>query len=162
MFKGDLEDEANPLNINWTYAELDGRASRLAQKLVDAYGLLTDTAVPICIEKSPALYVAILGILKAGGAWCPIDTFSPAQRRHDLIERTSSRMVLLSSTDGAQPENAIPVGVDVIDVENATSLDPGRLLIHNIWCGSRRFTEYDRLVDYQQRDGISCWSTSLL
>lgn len=130
VFKGDLEDEANPLNINWTYAELDGRASRLAQKLVDAYGLLTDTAVPICIEKSPALYVAILGILKAGGAWCPIDTFSPAQRRHDLIERTSSRMVLLSSTDGAQPENAIPVGVDVIDVtpfSGQTPLSPAPL-----------------------------------
>lgn len=116
VFKGDLEDEASPLNITWTYAELDSRASRLAQKLVDAYGPLTDTAVPICIEKSPELYVAILGILKAGGAWCPIDTFSPAQRRHDLIERTSSRMVLLSSADGAQPENAVPVGVDVIDV----------------------------------------------
>lgn len=116
IFKGDLDDEASPLNITWTYAEMNARASLVAQNLVDVYGPLTNTAIPICIEKSPALYVAILGILQAGGAWCPIDTFSPAQRRHDLIARTGSRVLLVSSADGAQPENAIPEGVDVVDV----------------------------------------------
>ena len=118
IFKGDLEDEKNPSNIAWTYEELDARASSLAQDLVDAYGPLTNTAIPICIEKSPALYVAILGILKAGGAWCPIDTFSPDQRRHDLIARTGSRLLLISSIDGTQPESAIPVGIDVVDVSH--------------------------------------------
>lgn len=124
IFKGDLDDEASPLNITWTYAEIDARASRVAQNLVDVYGPLTNTAIPICIEKSPALYVAILGILKAGGAWCPIDTFSPAQRRHDLIARTGSRVLLVSSTDGAQPENAVPEGVDVVDVSPFSGQTP--------------------------------------
>ena len=121
IFKGDLDDENSSLNISWTYGQLDARASSLAQRLVDMYGPLTNSAVPICIEKSPALYVAILGILKAGGAWCPIDTFSPAQRRHDLIARTNSRVLLVSSLDGAQPENAIPFGVDVSDVSPFSS-----------------------------------------
>lgn len=124
IFKGDLEDENSPLNITWTYAEMNARAARLAQELVDAYGPLTNKAVPICIEKSPALYVAILGILKAGGAWCPIDTFSPAQRRHDLIVRTESKLLLVSSADGAQPENAVPAGIDVVDVSPLSGKEP--------------------------------------
>lgn len=124
IFKGDLEDENSPLNITWTYAEMDARAARLAQNLVDVYGPLTNKAVPICIEKSPALYVAILGILKAGGAWCPIDTFSPAQRRHDLVARTASKVLIVSSADGAQPADAIPAGVDVVDVSPLSGKGP--------------------------------------
>lgn len=116
IFKGDLDNEDSPLNISWTYAELDARADSLAEYLVQIYGPLTNSAVPICIDKSPAMYVAILGILKAGGAWCPIDTFSPPQRRHDLVARTGARMLLVSSRDGEQPEGSVPVGVDVVDV----------------------------------------------
>lgn len=116
IFKGDLDHEKSPLNIKWTYGQLNAIADDLAEHLLQTCGSLTNKPVPICIEKSPALYVAILGILKAGGAWCPIDTLSPAQRRHDLIARTSSKILLVSSSDGAQPEGSIPDGVDTVDV----------------------------------------------
>ncbi|RHZ54235.1 nonribosomal siderophore peptide synthase SidC [Aspergillus thermomutatus] len=116
LFKYDLDDDHNPRNISWSYGELNARADHLASYLCETYGQLTNTVIPVCIEKSPAMYIAILGILKAGGAWCPIDTFSPAQRRHDLIERTGARVLLVSSEDGAQPKDAIPVDIDVVDV----------------------------------------------
>ncbi|KAF5856241.1 hypothetical protein ETB97_007674 [Aspergillus alliaceus] len=116
VFMGDLEDDSNPCNISWTYGELNARADNLAEYLLQITGSLTNKIVPICIEKSPAMYVAILGILKAGGAWCPIDTFSPAQRRHDLIARTGARILLVSNIDGGQPEGSVPAGVDVVDV----------------------------------------------
>ncbi|GFF31392.1 nonribosomal peptide synthetase 2 [Aspergillus udagawae] len=116
LFKYDLDDDQNPQNISWTYGELNARAENLAASLCQTYGQLTNTVVPICIEKSPAMYIAILGILKAGGAWCPIDTFSPSQRRHDLIKRTGARVLLVSSEDGEQPKDAIPIDIDVVDV----------------------------------------------
>ncbi|KAE8151757.1 hypothetical protein BDV25DRAFT_87953 [Aspergillus avenaceus] len=116
IFKSDLDNESNPSNVNWTYGQLNAFADELANHLLKLYGSLTNIPVPICIEKSPAMYVAILGILKAGGAWCPIDTLSPTQRRHDLIVRTSSKVLLVSSADGSQPEGSIPAGVDVVDV----------------------------------------------
>ncbi|PWY66394.1 nonribosomal siderophore peptide synthase SidC [Aspergillus sclerotioniger CBS 115572] len=121
IFKYDLEDDSNPRNITWSYAKLNALADNLAEHLLQTGAQLTNSPIPICIEKSPASYVAILGILKAGGAWCPIDTFSPAQRRHDLIARTGSTILLVSSADGAQPEDSIPVGVDVIDVDKFTT-----------------------------------------
>ncbi|KAB8261381.1 hypothetical protein BDV32DRAFT_148646 [Aspergillus pseudonomiae] len=120
IFKGDLDDDSNPCNISWTYGELNAIADGLAENLLQVTGPLTNTPVPICIEKSPAMYVAILGILKAGGAWCPIDTLSPAQRRHDLIARTGAKVLLVSSNDGDQPEGSIPAGVDIIDVSRFT------------------------------------------
>ncbi|KAL5339847.1 hypothetical protein BJX70DRAFT_397316 [Aspergillus crustosus] len=116
IFKTDLDDDEHQGNISWTYGQLNAMADDLAKHLLRVCGQLTDASVPICIEKSPALYVAILGILKAGGAWCPIDTLSPVQRRHDLIARTSAGILLVSRPDGEQPDGAVPAGVNMVDV----------------------------------------------
>ncbi|KAL4915868.1 hypothetical protein BDW62DRAFT_116965 [Aspergillus aurantiobrunneus] len=131
IFKQDLDNDENPGNIAWTYSELNAMADNLAENLLQICGDLKDASVPICIEKSPALYVAILGILKAGGAWCPIDTLSPAQRRHDLIARTSSGVLLISRLDGVQPETAIPAGTKTIDVSQFTENVSGRPDTHS-------------------------------
>ncbi|KAL4794205.1 hypothetical protein BDV19DRAFT_199997 [Aspergillus venezuelensis] len=124
IFKQDLDHEEHEGNISWTYGQLNAMADDLAEYLLRTCGNLTDASVPICIEKSPALYVAILGILKAGGAWCPIDTLSPIQRRHDLIARTSAGVLLVSGLDGTQPESAIPSNMKVIDVSQFTRILP--------------------------------------
>ncbi|PWY89880.1 nonribosomal siderophore peptide synthase SidC [Aspergillus heteromorphus CBS 117.55] len=121
IFKHDLDDDSNPHNIIWSYSELNALANYLADSLLQTGAQLTNSPIPICIEKSPAMYVAILGILKAGGAWCPIDTLSPPQRRHDLIARTASKILLVSGADGPLPEGSIPTGVDVIDVSKFTT-----------------------------------------
>ncbi|PYH91604.1 nonribosomal siderophore peptide synthase SidC [Aspergillus ellipticus CBS 707.79] len=123
IFKYDLDDDDNPRNITWSYSELNALANSLADHLLQTGAQLTNSPIPICIEKSPALYVAILGILKAGGAWCPIDTLSPSQRRHHLIARTASKILLVSSIDEVLPEGSIPTGVNVIDVSKFTTDD---------------------------------------
>ncbi|KAF9885897.1 hypothetical protein FE257_012277 [Aspergillus nanangensis] len=122
IFKEDLDDEAHDGNISWTYKEVNAMADKLADHLLESCGPLTNTPVPICIGKSPFLYIAILGILKAGGAWCPIDTLSPSQRRHDLIARTGANILLVSYHDGPQPEGAIPTGIELIDVSRCAKI----------------------------------------
>lgn len=84
--------ESPPVEL--TYAELDARANGLANILREQ----DIEIIPICMERSIELYVAVLAILKAGSAWCPIDTTSPVQRRTSLIARAQSR-VLLTTTD---------------------------------------------------------------
>jgi len=60
-FKGEDGSE-----VKWTYAELNAHANRLANAVLAAApaGGIVDTAIPLCLEKTPELYVAILGVLK--------------------------------------------------------------------------------------------------
>ncbi|KAI6749351.1 hypothetical protein HG530_015190 [Fusarium avenaceum] len=83
--------------IELTYAELDARANGLANILREQ----DIDIIPICLERSIELYIAVLAILKAGSAWCPIDTTSPVQRRTSLIARAQSRVLL--TTTGSLP-----------------------------------------------------------
>lgn len=116
LFMNDVENKESDSNLSWTYHELDSRAQALAVHLT-LQGPMTGAAIPICMEKSPGLYVAILAILKAGSAWCPIDTTSPPQRRSDLIARTGSSLVLISKKEPLHTDASIPAGVQSIDVD---------------------------------------------
>ncbi|KAF7889090.1 hypothetical protein EAF00_009390 [Botryotinia globosa] len=123
FFMNDFTAQDPAANVQWTYAELDRKANRLASYLVQRYGPLEDKVVPFSMYKSPELYVAILGILKAGGAWCPIDPTFPASRRHNLIVRTDAKMLLVANDTVSQDAQAIPQGVVLIDISenNATN-----------------------------------------
>ncbi|MBB5078839.1 non-ribosomal peptide synthetase/MFS transporter [Nonomuraea endophytica] len=67
-----------------TYAELDGRANRLAAMLRDS-GVSRQDRVAICLDQSPELAVAVLGVLKAGAAYVPVDPEQPADRLAYLL-----------------------------------------------------------------------------
>jgi non-ribosomal peptide synthetase component F len=73
-----------------TYGELDERANRLARRLV-ADGIGPDSVVAICGERSPELMIAVLGALKAGAGYLPLDASYPGERLVFMLEdsRTS-------------------------------------------------------------------------
>ncbi|HEV2734082.1 MAG TPA: AMP-binding protein, partial [Longimicrobiaceae bacterium] len=62
-----------------TYAELDRRAGTLAAAL-RARGVGPETRVGIFVDRSVEMLVALLGVLKAGGAYLPLDPAYPADR----------------------------------------------------------------------------------
>ena len=66
------------------YAELNRRADRLAARLRDL-GVAPETLVGLLAERSPALVVALLAVLKAGGAYLPLDPASPEARLAGMI-----------------------------------------------------------------------------
>ncbi|PQE19777.1 nonribosomal siderophore peptide synthase protein [Rutstroemia sp. NJR-2017a BVV2] len=120
VFRNDLRSIDGTGNLQWTYAELNNRANKLACYLVERYGSLEDKIVPFSLYKSPELYVAILAILKAGGAWCPIDPTFPVSRRHDLIARTSASMLLVANETVHQETESIPSDVSLIDISESS------------------------------------------
>ncbi|TDR40687.1 AMP-binding enzyme, partial [Tahibacter aquaticus] len=63
----------------YTYAELNQRANRLAHALL-AQGVKPDQRVAICVQRGLDLVVGLLGILKAGAAYVPLDPAYPADR----------------------------------------------------------------------------------
>ncbi|KAL9032018.1 MAG: hypothetical protein Q9196_000031, partial [Gyalolechia fulgens] len=101
----------------WTYAELNQRAETLATNLQGRFGSLTDEIVAICMDRCPEIYVAVLGILKAGAAWCPIDPFFPPRRRHNLIARAGAKALLINAQSPHEgiPENVVAVDMTPVD-----------------------------------------------
>jgi amino acid adenylation domain-containing protein len=62
-----------------SYAELNARANQVAHTLRQS-GIVPDTRVGICVERSLDLVVGLLGILKAGGTYIPLDPSYPTER----------------------------------------------------------------------------------
>lgn len=60
-------------NIRFSYQELNEKANQLAHYLIDNYALQPDDLVPICLERSENILIAILAILKSGAAYVPRD-----------------------------------------------------------------------------------------
>jgi amino acid adenylation domain-containing protein len=76
-----------------TYAELDGRAERIATHLVDQ-GVGPETRVALWLERSPMMVEAILGILKSGGAYVPLDPSYPVERLEFMLEDSRAALLL--------------------------------------------------------------------
>ncbi|MCX4172667.1 MULTISPECIES: non-ribosomal peptide synthetase [Paraburkholderia] len=76
-----------------TYGALDANANRVAAALVEA-GIRPDTAVALCVERSFDMVVALIGVLKAGAAYLPIDPDYPAERIAYLLNDASPAVVL--------------------------------------------------------------------
>ena len=68
----------------WSYGELDGRANQLAHRLCER-GLEPGDTVGICLGRGPETVAAILAVLKAGGAYLPLDPEYPAERLAAMI-----------------------------------------------------------------------------
>ena len=83
-----------------TYAQLDRRATVLARRL-RARGVGPEVAVGVCLDRSPALVVALLAVWKAGGAFVPLDPSHPPRRLREILDAAGARLVL---TDPARVE----------------------------------------------------------
>ena len=76
-----------------TYGELNARANRLARRL-RGLGVGPETTVAVCVERSAALVVAQLAVLKAGAAHAPLDPAYPEERRAYMVEDSRAPVVL--------------------------------------------------------------------
>jgi len=76
-----------------SYAELDRRAQAVARAL-RAAGVGADDIVPVCMERSVEMVVALLGVVHAGAAWLPLDPQLPTARLAFLIEDADAKVSL--------------------------------------------------------------------
>ncbi|KAF5658676.1 non-ribosomal peptide synthetase [Fusarium heterosporum] len=81
----------------FTYSELDSAASRLAQQLV-SLGIGPETYVPLCFVKSAWTVVAMIAVLKAGGAFVPLDPTHPPERINFLVHNVDAKIILCSAS----------------------------------------------------------------
>ncbi|MET7800758.1 non-ribosomal peptide synthetase [Streptomyces decoyicus] len=91
--------EAGALTL--TYAELDEKSSALAAVLVER-GIAAEHTVGTCFERSAALVVAMLAVLKAGGCYLPLDPAYPPARLRLMMDDTRTRLVLTDKRTAGQ------------------------------------------------------------
>ncbi|HWM02353.1 MAG TPA: amino acid adenylation domain-containing protein, partial [Actinophytocola sp.] len=98
-----------------SYTELNGRANRLARRLVEA-GVGPERLVVLALPRSADLVVAVLAVLKAGGAYLPIGPEYPAERVRAMIADARPVLVLTHESVAA----GMPaIDVPVLAVDNA-------------------------------------------
>ena len=94
------------------YAELDTLSSRLACHL-RMLGVGPEVSVPFCIEKSAWTIVILLGILKAGGAFVPLEPNDPIARKRRIISMVRASVLITSETYSHTFEGLVESVVDL-------------------------------------------------
>jgi amino acid adenylation domain-containing protein len=102
----------------WTYSALNEAANRLARVLLST-GVSGNSLVGVFLQRSPEMVIALLGILKAGAAYVPLDPSYPAERNRLLIRDAAlSAIVSHSAVKHLLPDEA----VDVVLIDDAELL----------------------------------------
>ncbi|KAI1676716.1 Nonribosomal peptide synthetase [Pyrenophora tritici-repentis] len=107
-----------------TYNALAEMSQRLASHLVEL-GVGPEVLVPLCFEKSMWTIVAMLAVLKAGGAFVPIDPAQPKRRIEHIFERIETSVVLTSCLHSDMAQGC-GRRVVVVDQTLMSSLESGK------------------------------------
>jgi pristinamycin I synthase-3/4 len=102
--------------VELTYAELDARANAVARRLVEL-GVRAESGVAVLMERSAELVVALLGVVKAGGCYVPLDARYPLAHRQAIAVETGAKVVL---TDAALREQAEELGLVALTVDGTS------------------------------------------
>jgi len=105
-----------------TYWQLDVRAEQLAHRL-RAAGVGPESVVGVCVERSFEMIIALVGVLKAGAAYLPLDPDEPAVRLRLMLEQADARVLL--THDSQPPDFGVPALEVDGDVVDTTPLPPG-------------------------------------
>jgi amino acid adenylation domain-containing protein len=121
MFEDRVRDAPDAIAVTagaerLTYAELNGRANRLAHLLRDR-GAGPGVLVGVCIERSVDLVVAILAILKSGAAYLPLDPQYPDERLALMLQDSQVPLLVSERAQQGKLPPAAP-GLDVLVVED--------------------------------------------
>jgi len=96
-----------------SYKQLNERANQLAHYLLNK-GVTPEMPIPICINRSVEMIVGILGILKSGAAYVPIDPQYPQQRIEFMLNDIGANIVVTDKSSEAKFNGG---QTEIIDIE---------------------------------------------
>lgn len=110
-----------------TYGELEEKANRVANHL-RTLGAKPDVVVGLCVERSPMQLVGLLGILKSGAAFMPLDAEAPTERLSYMLAETQAPLILtqesMAGRFGDSPVRCIRIDSDWQQIAAAPHADP--------------------------------------
>jgi len=114
-----------------SFADLNRRANRVAHRLI-ALGVKPDMRVGIAMQRSVELVVAILGVLKSGAAYLPLDPEYPAERLAYMVQDSGIELLLAHRATRAALDDRsslTTLEIDSIDFSSESDADP-QLALH--------------------------------
>lgn len=111
-----------------TYQELNSRANQLAWYLRKKFNeknkkdLESDALIAICLNRSIEMFIAILGILKAGAAYVPIDPLSPNERILHLVNDIGTSFVVTTTQVSSRLEKILEAQRHADDIAKLSQL----------------------------------------
>ncbi|HYJ79202.1 MAG TPA: amino acid adenylation domain-containing protein [Longimicrobiaceae bacterium] len=117
-----------------TYGELDRRAGRIAGAL-RRLGAGPEQRVAVCMERTPAVLAAVLGVLKAGAAYVPLDASHPPARQQAVLRGSGARLVVADAA-GRATLPPLAEGVRLVDPAALEDGDAASALPATVWPGN--------------------------
>ncbi len=119
IFKNQVETSPEAIAVVFedkelTYEDLDKRSNQVAHYLVKE-GVQPGSLVGICIEPSLEMIIGVLGILKSGGAYVPIDPNYPADRIHYIIEDSNAAVFVTNQENESLVKDKKEVTIIALD-----------------------------------------------
>ncbi|UPK01077.1 non-ribosomal peptide synthetase [Bradyrhizobium sp. 170] len=108
-------------DLRVSYGELDARANQLAHHLI-GLGAGPDQPVAICLERGIAMVVSLLAVLKAGGAYLPLDPAYPAERLRQIIDDAKPKLLICDDAGRAALANTT---CEIVDLQTSASVIAG-------------------------------------
>jgi len=105
-----LQDDSTSI----TYKEADVQSSALAGVLVST-GVKPNEHVPVFMDRSPSMVIALLGVMKCGGVYTPVDPSYPTERVTHILKDTKASLMLVNTASYVKMSSTW--SVDVINIE---------------------------------------------
>jgi gramicidin S synthase 2/tyrocidine synthetase-3 len=109
-------------HVSYTYKKLDETSDHLALFLRQT-GLKTGNIVAAMLDRCVEMIVAVMGIMKAGGAYLPIDPAYPAERISFMLKDSSTRLLLTLPQMNDRIPTVFPTQGEVINITSAVTRD---------------------------------------
>ena len=106
-------------NKTLTYQQLNEQANKIAQFILSRCNIKTDDIIGIYLDRECDMVIAMLGILKVGGAYLPINLSSPLEKIFDIVNDAKPK-VIITNTLHAQKISALK---NIITIENANNIN---------------------------------------
>lgn len=125
LFEEQVEKTPNKISVVFedkmlTYKELNEKANSLAYFLRNKQNVKRESTVGIMVNRSLEMIVAILGVMKAGGVYIPIDPNFPEDRINYMLETSSASILLISEKlkDKVNYKNKVSIDLENKDIYN--------------------------------------------
>ncbi|KND92619.1 Hydroxamate-type ferrichrome siderophore peptide synthetase [Tolypocladium ophioglossoides CBS 100239] len=121
-----LEHLSHASRTSYSYRDLHDAADDIARLITGALGNAglssPELVVPVLVPQSPLLYISLLAILKAGGAFCPLNIDAPPERIKFILKDVSAKVILVSSALASRIPSETGVSIICVDrIDKKTS-----------------------------------------